>query len=114
MKLTFGQFGHDILNHPGRYSDQIVVEPTATLRLRLDYPLDHPVLFERTHEDGSPWTKRQLVEAVRDAYREVYGAAAHDQSLPLPENVWGHSIGNLILDEAERGPDGVWVLVVGS
>ena len=44
MKLTFGQFGHVILDPPGRYSDKTVVESTATLRLRLDYPLDHGML----------------------------------------------------------------------
>lgn len=113
MRITFGR-GYEFIDSPNRYSDRVLVEPTATLRLRLDYPLDRPVPVEQTHEDGSPWTKRQFVAAIRDAYLGIYGAAAQDESLPLPENVWGHTFHDLVLEAAERGPDGVWTLFVGS
>ena len=112
MKITFGQ-GYEFTDSPNRYSNK-VVEPTATLRLRLDYPLHRPVLVEQTHKDGSPWTKRQFVAAIRDSYREIYGPAADDSGLPLPANVWGHTFDDLVLEAADRGPDGVWTLFVGS
>lgn len=99
----------------------------ATLCLLIQYPLTRPYTHIVTHPDGSGWTKRQFGAEVTSAYEHVYGVeadtAAHPGEAPGTWNraksegaygIWGHELAGLALEGAERRPDGVWQVWVGS
>jgi hypothetical protein len=100
-----------------------VMEPSPTLRFTIDYPLTNPCKVELVHEDASPWTERQFVDAVMAAYREVYasekdpgrmGGLLNRGKSDGPYGIWGHDLGNLALEGAYKVEDGSWRLSIGS
>lgn len=107
-----------------RYDDgELVMEPSSTLRFIVDYPLTRYRSVEVTHENGSPWTQTQFVEEVRKAYAEIYAAEKDPGHIPGtlnrstsdgPYGIWGHDLGDLVLEGAEKKEDGSWELIVGS
>ena len=118
------QFNFSIVDSKG-LSD--VIEQTPVLRFTLTYPLTNPYVFHEIHEDGRGWTKVEFIDAVRRAYETVYAteaeASAHPGQVPNlynratsngPYGIWGHEIDELFLEGAERLPDGMWSIQVGS
>jgi len=100
-----------------------IMEPSPILKFKIDYPVTNPKEVELTHEDGRGWTRREFVEAVRSAYVEIYSAEADPGHVPGtlnrgrsegPYGIWGHDIGDLVLEGAAKLPDGSWDLIVGS
>ncbi len=111
---------------PRNTGDQIM-ERSNVLRFVVDYPLTHAKKVELHHPDGEPWTQNQFVEAVRATYKEIYDeeekAAGNPGKIPGmvnrgtsngPYGIWGHDITDLVLEGAEKLPDGTWDLIVGS
>jgi hypothetical protein len=100
------------------------MQSAPVLRFVISYPLTRPKHVEYVHEDGSPWSQRQFVEAVVKAYAEVYAEEGDDPGhLPGmlnratstgPYGIWGHDLGDLVLEGATKLDDGSWSLMVGS
>jgi hypothetical protein len=81
-------------------------EFSGTLTIRLDYPLNEAVTLTVEQPAGG-WTWADFCFAVADAYERVY----REQ----PTNVWGHEIGDLVLQGyAKKNRDGSWTPVIGS
>lgn len=81
-----------------------IIQTEPMLRFRLDYPLNMPISFEAPHDDGSPWTERQFVDAIYRAYQAAYDSVGSDT----------HELEDLYLEGAERNSDGSWSLNIGS
>jgi hypothetical protein len=78
----------------------------GTITIRLSYPLHTPVSFT-VDEPASGWSWVAFCTACADGYERIY----REQ----PENVWGHEIGNLVIEGyATRNRDGSWTPMVGS
>lgn len=100
-----------------------LMEPSDTLRFTVDYPLTTPYRVELTHGDGTGWTQRQFVTAVRDTYLQIYDAEPDPGYVHGMLNrarsegsygIWGHYLDDLMLEGAIRQDDGTWKLEVGS
>jgi|SRR5580704_6393234 hypothetical protein len=97
-----------------------------TVKILFDYPLDHPVVFEFTTAPGKrSCTVGDFAGFVLDGYRRIYevewkyvlnedGTRYSIENLSGPYGVWGHGIGDLSLNGAEKGDDGVWKLDICS
>lgn len=84
-------------------TDEIIqIEPL--LRFKLDYPLNMPISFEAPHDDGTPWTERQFVDAIHRAYQAAFDSVGSDI----------HVLDDLYLEGATRNSDGSWSLDIGS
>lgn len=106
-----------------------IMEPSPVLRFVIDYPLTKSKAVELRHDDGTPWTKVQFIEAVREAYRTIYaeeaaavgGEPKHTPNGPLlnrvttngPYGIWGHRMSDLVLESASKR-NNTWKLHVGS
>lgn len=78
-----------------------VMEPTHELKFTLNYPLTTPRVVQLVHADGSGWTQREFVEAVRTAYAEIYAS----------EKDPGRAGGLLLNRGRSEGPYGIWVTI---
>ena len=90
----------------------------------IDYPLTKPC---KLYISGGPITAERFCKAVSDMYHVIY--KEEDRTSPEPAGlvpgmlnrsttsgkygVWGHGIGDLVLEAAERS-NGVWRIMVGS
>lgn len=104
---------------------KVQLEPT--IKFKIEYPLTNPKSIALTHEDGTGWTKQQFADAVRAEYKKVYeeeeAAAGNPRNIPGmlnrarsagPHGIWGHDIGDLVLEGIEKLADGSWALCMGS
>jgi hypothetical protein len=101
-----------------------IIEPGATLRFTLTYPLTNHYTREETHANGKGWTRKQFINAVRRAYLFVYREeGAHPGYVPGmmnraksngPYGICCHDRGDLFLEGAYSNKDGSWGLNVGS
>ncbi len=100
-----------------------IMEPSPTLRFTITYPLTNPAPISVTHEDGRGWTQIEFVEQIRQSYVAIYAAERHPGYVrglanraksKGPYGIVGHDIEDLILEGAERSPDGSWQIWVGS
>ena len=84
---------------------RIVKEPISKLprklTIRIDYPVNRSVEF--TREDD--WTWLKFANFVADCYEEVY---------KNPDNIWGHEIGQLVLEGGAYHRGAVWIPMIGS
>lgn len=76
--------------------------------------------FAETHADCTGWTRQHLAQAVQESYRHIYAAEEDTQSrdpgrVPGLLNrersdgaygIWGDDLGDLMLEGADRQPDG--------
>lgn len=101
-----------------------LLEPSPSLRFTINYPLTNPKTISLTHDDGTGWTEQQFVEAVITEYETVYAEEGENPGhIPGMLNrapskgihgIWGHDLGDLVLEGATKGADGSWILAVGS
>lgn len=101
-----------------------VMELSPTLIFKIRYPLTNHKIVTIIHEDGSPWSEKNFIDAVCQAYKEVYEEEGEDPGhIPGmlnrarsngPYGIWGHDISDLILTGASQNPDGSWELHVES
>jgi hypothetical protein len=100
-----------------------ILDKEPTITFTIDYPVTNPMVVTLTHEDKSPWTRRQFIEAVIAAYKDIYAAEVDPGHIPGmlnrktstgPFGIWGHDIGDLVLEGAYKNNDGTWGLTVGS
>lgn len=106
---------------------RIKAQDEPTFQFKIDYPLSNPKSVSITHDDGSGWTRQQMVNAIRTEYIKVYveeeaavGNPGHITGMlnrrtsSGPHGIWGHDIGDLVLEGITRLTDGSWELCVGS
>jgi hypothetical protein len=122
-------FGNPHSEFPTRLIDgDDIIDEQESIEIAFDYPLadEHVFKFERS----GGWTRQAFYDAVRAKYREIYAEEERTRTLPaerLPGSIlvnrpktngkygiWGHVIGDLVLEGAERDKHGVWVLAIGS
>ena len=103
-----------------------VLDERSSVPVIFDYPLSRPVTF--VLEADGPFTVRKFAEAVARKYAEIYAEedATSDNAPELVPGtlnrdltsghygIWGHGIGDLVLEFASRQPDGNWRLFIGS
>lgn len=60
MTKLVGTLGFELFDPqlPSGKRGAVVVEPSPTLAFTLDYPMEVPLEFRRTHDDRSGWTRR--------------------------------------------------------
>jgi hypothetical protein len=106
---------------PPDYGDEIL-QGEPTLKFTVTYPLTNPYAVEFVHEDGSPWTRRQFIDAVIASYKVVYSSEPdpghitgmlNRQRSEGPFGIWGHDIGDLVLEGAAKNGE-EWELHIGS
>ena len=106
-----------------RNTGDLIMEYSNVLRFTVDYPLTRPKVVECVHPENMPWTQNEFVTAVREAYQEIYASEEDPGHIPGmlnrarsegPYGIWGHDLNDLVLEGAERNPDGSWKLIVGS
>lgn len=113
----------DWIEAPADYGSE-EMQASPILRFALTYPLNNPKSVVFTHADGTGWSRRQFVDAVRAAYQTLYdeesahpgyfeGMLNRAQS-PGPYQIWGHDISELALEGAQLLSDGSWHLSMGS
>lgn len=85
------------------YRAKLTNETQVTVEF--DYPLDVP--HRMTFDVPADSTYATLAGLVADHYHTIYADPAKYQ-------VWGHTLGDLVLEGAQKRPDGVWQLVIGS
>jgi hypothetical protein len=104
-----------------------IIDARESIEIRFSYPLRSAHVF--TFERPGGWTRQAFYDAVRAKYQEIYDTeertrtASAGQLAPEIINrsktdgvygIWGHVIGDLVLEGAEIGADGVWQLDIGS
>jgi hypothetical protein len=99
-----------------------LLQREPTLKFTITYPLTNPYEVELVHEDGTPWTRRQFIDAVLEAYKHVYASEEDPGHIPGMLNrktstgrfgIWGHDISDLVFEGAEKIKD-EWELHIGS
>jgi hypothetical protein len=115
--------GDEWVDMPNDYGSALLQE-SPTLKFCIDYPLTNPKTVTLVHNDNSGWTERQFVEAVCQAYADIYKEEGDDPGhidglmnrkvSYGPYGIWGHDITDLILEGAVLLDNGVWDLEVGS
>jgi hypothetical protein len=83
-----------------------------TIRIRFDYPLGEDVYFTFQSwddaENKNGFTRQQFLDCVRKGYSRIYRK-------PQASGVWGHRMGDLVLQGAYRANrTNVFVLGIGS
>jgi hypothetical protein len=104
-----------------------IIDARESIEIRFAYPLRSAHVF--TFERPGGWTRQAFYDAVRAKYQEIYDTEERTQTAPVGQlapgiinrsktdgvyGIWGHVIGDLVLEGAEIGADGVWDLLVGS
>lgn len=116
-------FNFNIMTFEGLIPCHGLMDPSPTIKILIDYPLTNPCTFEAKCPNPDGWTEVEFIEAVRMAYLEVYSLEEDPGFVPGmlnrarsegPVGIWGHGIGDLFLEGAERQDDGTWKLLVGS
>ena len=70
---------------------QLMAPHLDEVRCVIDYPLDHPVVFEM--ELGTDiWEYDHVCNAIADQYVKIY-------SDPTAHAIWGHDIGHLVIED---------------
>jgi hypothetical protein len=122
-------FGGIQADFPTRLIDgDDIIDERESIPIAFDYPLNGEHVF--TFERPGGWTRQAFYDAVRAKYREIYAEEERTRTLPaerLPGSmlvnrpktdgkygIWGHVIGDLVLEGAEMDTDGVWKLDIGS
>lgn len=107
---------HDLCQDAGDASlaDDRVLDDRTTITVEFDYPLSRPVQINLA--GISPWTRAIFARAVAEQYARMYAdeADAINKCRDLPYGIVGHALSDLVLESANRTPDGVWHLTVGS
>ena len=94
------------------------------IKVRVDYPLNNPAVFEL----AGPVTVKAFISFVAQTYQRIYREEQETSTVEaglvpgmLNRNhtdgrygIWGHVLGDLYLEGANLGDDGVWDLRLGS
>jgi hypothetical protein len=104
--------GEDLNQHMkvrSRPTEMLDAEPT--IKVLFNYPLNRPFTAEFTLDEG--WTRQDFYNAVQAKYVEIYKEERETTSTDGKFGIWGHDLGDLVLETAEK-VEGVWHLGVGS
>jgi hypothetical protein len=96
------------------------------IAIKFTYPLRKPVTMTFTSPGG--FTRDGFCRAVSAGYRTIYeGEEKSRTTLPEPRGmllnrsetdgvygIWGHDIGDLVIEQAYLNESGIWQLAVGS
>jgi hypothetical protein len=97
--------------------DVIVHVGEKTINIQFDYPLSTEVQLPFNHPRGeSNWTRRDIYDAIRKGYNEIYDQEefAIDSDKPAPYGIWGHCIYDLVIEEVAMNKKGILELSIGS
>lgn len=117
--------GEPELLDPERQADERLMDERTEIQVEFMYPLRSTAIRTIRHAEG--FTKRLFAEAISGEYRRIYleerdTAKSNPQPLGPPfkpsemggvHGIWGHGIGDLVLEGAYRKGD-VWHIEVGS
>lgn len=107
-------------------ADGSMLDSRDEIAIEFVYPLERPVI--RTFERRGGFSKRDFAEAVSRGYAAIYSEEEKSRTLdPAPSGmllnrsrtdgvhgIWGHGIGDLVLEGAGRDKNGVWHPYIGS
>lgn len=102
---------------PGLKDPDKIVLQHQQVKVIIDYPLSHPVIFELA-TDGEGFSTQQLIAAISEKYHEIYKEeeqTAATKTVPADQRegllnrnqtdgkygIWGHDISDLSLGEIE-------------
>ncbi len=99
------------------------VSSAESLMIKFSYPLARPTTMEFRSPGG--FTVGKLVECVREGYRKIYaeeGEPVRDPDAMLmnrpttdgPHGIWGHDIGDLVIEGIRETSPGLVELDIGS
>jgi hypothetical protein len=87
------------------WSGHILITEEEDIEITLDYPLKNPFVVKAHHKNG--FDLKDFVKAIKNGYIEAYNN-------PEKYEPWGHSIGELFLEDIIEESPGKFKLHVGS
>jgi hypothetical protein len=87
-----------------RNANEIVINSNE-IRILYDYPLRKPVIFTESALNGVNFTRVDLARVICTRYVKIYEE---------PEDLWGHSLDDLLLHSVKQTDTGVYVLGIDS
>ena len=114
------------LRDPESAADDRMMDEREDIMIEFTYPLHRPVL-RAFHKDGG-FTRRDFAAAVSAGYEAIYDEEEKSRTTsPKPKGmlmnrsatdgvhgIWGHGIHDLVLEDAQKMPGGLWHIGVGS
>ena len=96
------------------------------IQVRFSYPLRAPVTLTFQHSGG--FLRKDVLEAIRDGYAAIYQAeadTAQDPGRAGPDSynrgtsdglygIWGHDIGDLVIERVYQESENLFSLSIGS
>jgi len=111
---------------PASVADGRFFDSSPEIRVEFEYPLKTAITRVLAHDGG--FTRRDFAEAVASEYQKIY--AEEEASMtdsPEPQGIllnrsrtngvhgiWGHDLGDLVLESAQKHDNGTWELGIGS
>jgi len=85
------------------FPDEVIIK-AHTIEIEYDYPLSGAVRFKHTNRRG--WTRKRLFKTIQRDYVRIYREEDDPNSgLESSYGIWGHDIGDLVLEEVIYDPD---------
>lgn len=97
--------------------DEVLFSGPEKVDIEYSYPLNGKHILEVFHPNGKTvWTRKDLFTAIQTGYYRIYEAedAALEKEEEGPYGIWGHDIGDLVIELVRRMPSGKIKLSVGS
>ncbi len=89
----------------------------SAVDIQYDYPLSGKFVLSIDHPTGkTEWTRRELFLAIKSGYERIY-AEEEDADLTDeagPYGIWGHDIGDLVVEMVHIKPNAPIKLSIGS
>lgn len=101
-------------------ADELITKKKEIV-IKFDYPLSTPA--EMKFKSTKGFTRKKIFECIHKGYKKIYASEKDPGHIPGMYNrktsegkygIWGHDIGDLVVEEVQQTKPGYFTLSIGS